>query len=106
MIDQRQHIIGKLIPYTFDQITIDNTSGGKSITSANINASPKPKKVIITIETAQIRYTIDGTAPTSSVGHLCNPFDVIVLEGYSQIQNFKAIRAGGTSATISISYLR
>ena len=104
MIDNRQHVIGKLIPFDFEQITVTDTAIG--LTASKINSSPKPKKVIITVETAQIRYRMDGTAPTASVGHLANPMDAIVLEGFSQLQNTKFIRKGATSADIFVSYLR
>src|SRR3990167_5787266 len=104
MIDNRLHVIGKLIPYDFETITVADTAIG--LTAAKLNSTPKPKKVIITVETAQFRYRIDGTDPTASVGHLVNPMDAIVLEGYSQLNNFKAIRKGATSASISVTYLR
>lgn len=106
MIDARQHVIGKLIPYDFEQITIDDTVGGKGLTSSKLTSDPKPKEVFITVEDAQIRYTIDETTVTSSVGHVSNPFDVIPLKGFSQLNNFKAIRKGNSSAKISVTYLR
>ena len=104
MIDARQHVIGKYICYDFEQITVADTAIG--LTSAKLTADPRPKKVVITCETAQLRYRIDGTDPSATVGHLINPLDSLVLEGYSQLNNFKAIRKGSTSATIFCSYLR
>jgi len=104
MIDARQHVVGKLVPFDFEQITVVATAIG--LTASKLASSPKPKKVIITAETAQFRYRIDGTDPTASVGHLVNPMDSIVLEGYSQLNNFKAIRKGSTSADIFVTYLR
>lgn len=107
MIDNRQHIIGKLIPYDFEQITIDDTAGGIGLTSSKLTSIPPPKKAIITVESAQLVYMLDGsTTVTSSVGHVANPFDSIVLEGKSQLDNFKAIRKGTSSAKISVTYLR
>lgn len=106
MIDSRQHIIGKLIPFDFETITVDNTAAGVGLTASKLTSSPRPKKVIITVETAQCRYRLDGTAPTSTVGHILNPMDSLVLEGYSQLNNFKSIRTGATSATIQVTYLR
>ena len=104
MIDSRQHIIGKLIPYDFETITVEDTPIG--LTAAILNASPKPKKVFITVETAQIRYRMDGTDPEAAVGHIANPMDSIILEGYSQINNFMAIRKETTSGKIQATYLR
>ena len=107
MIDARQHVIGKLIPYDFEQITIDATAGGKGLTTSKLTTDKKPKEVFITVEDAQIVYMLDGeTTVTANVGHVANPFDVIPLKGFSQLNNFKAIRKGSTSATISVTYLR
>lgn len=104
MIDNRQHVIGKLIPYDAEQITVAASAIG--FTASKLNSSPKPKKAIVTVEDAQLRYRMDGTDPTTSLGHLANPMDAIVLEGYSQLQNTKFIRKGSTSATIFVTYLR
>lgn len=106
MIDARQHIIGKFIPYDFETITIDSTVGGVGLTASKLNSTPKPKRAFITFETAQCRMTMDGTAPTTTVGHLYNPTQSLMLEGYSQMNGFKAIRVGGTSATLQVTYLR
>lgn len=104
MIDARQHVIGKYIPFDFETITIADTAIG--LTASKLASSPKPKKVFITSETASFRYRYDGTDPSSTVGHLCMPTDILILEGYSQLNNFKAIRTGAMSAKISVSYLR
>lgn len=104
MIDNRQHVIGKYIVFDFETITVSTVAIG--LTASKINSTPKPKKVIITVENAQLRYRMDGTDPTANVGHLANPMDSITLEGYSQLQNTKFIRKGSTDASISVSYLR
>jgi len=107
MIDARQHVVGKLIPYDFEQITIDATAGGKGLTTGKLTTDIKPKEVIITVEDAQIVYMLDGsTTVTADIGHVANPFDTIVLKGHAQLNNFKAIRKGSTSANISVTYFR
>lgn len=104
MIDSRQHIIGKLVPFDFETITVAGTAIG--LTASKIEASPKPKQVMITSETAPLRYKVDGSDPTASVGHFMSPRSSLILEGRSQINNFKAIRTGATSAELSCTYLR
>ncbi len=104
MIDARQHIIGKYIPFTYETITVASLAIG--FTASILAASPKPKKVFITVESARIRYRIDGTDPTDAIGHILDPMDTLVLEGYSQLNNFKAIRTGTTSGTLQVTYLR
>jgi hypothetical protein len=104
MIDARQHVIGKLVPYDFETITVADTAIG--LTAAKLASDPKPKEVWITVETAQFRYRVDGTDPTAGVGHVVNPFDSLKFEGFSQLNNAKFIRKGATSASISVTYLR
>ena len=104
MIDARQHVIGKLIPFNFETITVSTAAIG--FTASILASDPKPKKIIITVETQQIRYRMDGTDPSATVGHLLNPMDSLVLEGYSQLNGTKFIRKGSADATIMVSYLR
>ena len=91
------------VPYATDQITIDSTAGGKTLTAANTNGC---KRAIISVEVAPIRYVDDGaTTVTSSLGLLANVGDQIILIG-PEVQNFKAIRTTGTSATLTVEYAR
>ncbi len=59
------------------------------------------EKVFMTLETAQIRFTVDGTTPTSAVGHLLEYGQNLTLTG-QDIAGFQAIRTGGTSGTLMI----
>lgn len=52
------------------------------------------------LETAQVRFTYDGTTPTSTVGTPLEIQQAVVIEGLGNITNFKAIRTGGTSGVI------
>ena len=104
MIDARQHIIGKLFGYDMEEITVASVAIG--LTSSKLTTSPKPKEVFIQCETAQVRYYYDGTTPTSSSGFLLNPYDTVRMKGYSNLNNFLAIRTGATSAKLTICYER
>ena len=104
MIDARQHIIGKYIPFDFETITVASIAIG--LTASKLTTTPKPKRAFITFETAQCRMRMDGTDPTDTVGHLYNPTQSLLLEGYSQLNNVKWIRTGATSATLQVTYLR
>ena len=86
----------------YESITIDNTVGGKGFTLAKYGTNVY---AFITVETAQIRFTLDGTAPTTTVGHLLNAGDVLELDSNADIVSFRAIRTGATSATIHVTYL-
>ena len=90
-------------PHAHESITVDNTVGGVGITATLI---PQTMKAVLTLETAQVRYTVDGTAPTTSVGHLLEVGDALELDEQREIVNFKAIRTGSTSGTLKATYYK
>ena len=61
-----------------------------------------PHAALITVEVAQISVTVDGTTPTPTVGHILEPGDEITLTDRGEVMNFRAIRTGGTSATLKV----
>jgi len=90
------------MPYgKHEAVTVDSTAGGVGLTAATIAGT---NRALLTVETAAIRYTVNGTAPTTAVGHLAQPGDVIKLESQDELTKFRAIRQGGVSGTIMASY--
>ena len=96
-----------------ETLTVDNTAGGVGFTVATIvptttaTTNVNPAGVAhLTLETAQIRYTLDGTAPTTTVGHLMNAGDILLIEGIANVAAFKAIRTGGTNGSLQCSFGR
>ena len=85
----------------FEQLTIDATVAGIPLAPAKYTINTK---AFITVETAPIRFRIDGVAPTATVGHLLNIGDSAELDSASNIANFKAIRTTGVSAVINCTY--
>src|SRR3990167_2991945 len=96
-------IAGTIPTFAYESITVD--SEVRSLSSVYTDDDGNiAVKANITIETAQIRWRIDGGSPTSSEGHLSNPTDTILLHNSSDIKNFKATRVSSTNATIRVSY--
>ena len=92
--------------YKTESITVADTSVG--FTAANLNLAESLygrniKRIVCTIDTAQLRYWEDGTDPTTSAGNIANIGDVITIDG-SDARNFRAIRTGSTSSKIRASY--
>ncbi len=102
--DARQTVIGKLSGYDYESITVDNTSGGVGFTVGKLTTTPRPKRVYISVETAQVRYRYDGTAPIATEGHILNPMDILTISGIHNMNNFKAIRTGATSGVLKVTY--
>lgn len=92
--------------YDTESITVaDSAIGFSADTFAPAGKTDKPDRVVFQVETAQIRFTIDGvTTPTASVGLIGNVGDLITLTGEPDAKAFRAIRTGGTSAVIQPVY--
>lgn len=95
------------IGYAFEQITVSTTE--KTLTASKYKESSTiggAHCALVTNSGASIRYTYDGTTPTSTVGHLLPDGGNIVLTGQNQMASFQAIRAGSTDSVITITYER
>jgi len=88
-----------LTPFDYESITVADSAIG--LTAAKYLDAEHAE---ITLETAQIRFRLDGTDPTSSEGHLVEVGDVITLNSAAQIAGFKAIRTGSTSGVLKVTY--
>ena len=84
-----------------ESVTVDATVGGVALTAGTYGTIIY---AFITAETAQMRFTVDGTAPTTTVGHLLNPGDILELDSLSDITAFRAIRTGSVSGVIKVTY--
>lgn len=98
------------IAYDYENITVDNTVGGKGFTASKINGS-QAQSVTFTVDCASgtdcpIRITLNGTAPTTSVGMRVVYGQSVTIYSNSNIRNFRAIREGSTSAIINVTYFQ
>ncbi len=55
---------------------------------------------LITVENNSVRFTMDGTTPTASVGHLLTAGQSFVVENEYGVLNFKCIDAVSGSAGV------
>ena len=104
--DARLSVIGKHKGYDREDVTVDNTVGGVGFDATKLNTIEPPKRIYITVESAQCRFTYDGTAPTDELGHPLNPFDTLYVEGLKNMKNFRAIRTGDNSSKLVCTYER
>jgi hypothetical protein len=89
--------------FNYEKLTVSNTAIG--LTSSAYTSGDKTAQIaFITIETNDVRYTYDGTTPTTSIGHYALAGSAITLFGTHDIQNFRVIRATGSDAAISVTY--
>lgn len=91
----------------FEQVTVANSSIGFTATKVEPNGTggtPQATIASCRLETAEIRYQIDGTAPTTTVGTLLEIGDILTVTGHDSIMRFRAIRTGATSGVLSCTY--
>ncbi len=85
-------------PVGYEQLTVSNTA--VALASVPLNAN----RAIIVVEGKHIRWRIDGTDPTSTVGMKGFANSTIILESRLQINKFKAIRLISSDAKLSTNY--
>lgn len=98
-------VAGQYRYVAFEQITVANTAIG--FTAATIDQGGGHPQVSIAscrLETAQVRFTVDGTTPTSTVGTLLEIGDWLTLTSPDLVRNFRAIRTGATSGQLNCTY--
>ena len=105
--------IGPLRPMNYESITIDSTAGGVALSASEYKVyvtgyqnSEHAVEAVITAETAESRWTVDGTAPTTTVGHVLSAGGSLTVQGEAAIAAFRAIRTGGSSATYHVTYFK
>lgn len=88
----------------YESVTVAAVAIG--LTDAKIKPAAGLQRIraLITVETAQIRYRYDGEDPTASEGHLAEIAASITIHGARNLENFRAIRTGGTSGTLRVTY--
>ena len=85
-------------PVGYEQLTVADSAVGLALIPLNAN------RATIVVEDATIRWRIDGTNPTNTVGTKSFVNSTIVLESRAQINKFKAIRTVSTSSKLSVNY--
>ena len=97
--------------FAHETLTVSNTV--KALTAATyeptgeLSLQVKPRAVLITVHAQPIRYTFNGTNPVAATtGHYAAAGVEIFVSGYQNIKNFKAIRDGGTDASIGVTYFK
>lgn len=94
----------------FDQLTVSTTAVGftasdyRNKNSAGIDARAALVTVEGTAGTNDIRWTCDGTPPTDTLGHILQAKEALIIRGFGNIKNFRAIRDGASDAVLNITF--
>lgn len=88
----------------FEQVTVADTVIGFTSTAITAAGLPQATLASCRLETAQVRWTINGTTPTTTVGTPLEIGDTLTITGHDLLVRFRAIRTGGTSGVLSCHY--
>jgi len=91
----------------FATLAVVNTAAvGLSSASPTLTAGHTVKRAFITVETDQVRWRSDGTAPTSSEGHLLSVGDTLQFldANYESVLRDIKFNAVTTTAALKITY--
>lgn len=91
----------------YETITVSSTAigftAGKILLNLAGGAHKRAIAAIVSAETQPMRFTINGTTPTTTVGHLMAAGDYYTIQGEANVAAFKAIRTG-TDGTLQVTY--
>lgn len=82
-----------------ESITVSTSSVG--LTTATITGL---NEAHITVETAAVRYWLDGSDPTAAVGHALAIGGILDLDSSESMENIRFIRRDGSDAVLRCSY--
>lgn len=99
-------IVSTLRTVDREQITVSTTVVRLAI--AKRRDRPIIERVVITLgPNGPIRWLADGTDPSATVGHFAIPTGPpIILDNRGEIEEFRAIRQGGTDGVLEVAYQR
>lgn len=92
-------------PFDYESITVSDTVVTLAASKLSPSGVPPPVSALLSLETAGIRYRLDGVNPTTDEGHLLVANDVLILVSITALRQFKAI-ADGDDGTLKVSYFR
>lgn len=84
----------------FEQVSAGTTA--TNLTTTGASSGNRPNAAEIVVEGAAIRYRLDGTAPTASVGTPVEVGGTIVLVDHGEVEVFSAISRDGGTATLNV----
>lgn len=88
---------------THEALTVSTVAKGPT---AIIVAGKSYNQAMISVETAAVKYRLDGYDPTASTGHNLEIGDILILNGRYEVENFRVIRRDAADSTLRITYGR
>lgn len=87
---------------TYESITVATVSIGITAAILDPPGFGQMTNCMARLETAQIRYRFDGTAPTSAEGAILEIGDQILLDNHADADRIRFIRTGAVSGVLKV----
>lgn len=91
---------------TYESLTVADSSVGLATATISPDGQGQIAQCYGRLETAQIRYRWDGTAPTAAEGILLEVGDVLTIDGFDVASAIRFIRTGATSGVFKVTCWR
>ncbi len=95
-------------PGGYEVVTVGAAAVGLSAAKINPSSGPYAKAsaraALVSSEEGDLRFRLDGAAPTASNGHYFTSGDTLVLSGTQALAQFLAIRAGEANGVLRVTY--
>ncbi len=96
------------IPGDYEVLTVDTAVMGLSLAKIKPDTGPyarmSARAAMISSESGDLRFRIDGGQPSAADGHYLVSGDTLVLSGTQAMQQFQAVQTGSASATLRVTY--
>ena len=90
---------------SYEEITVSNAAIGFTTALIQPSGASPPRGAVLTLETANIRWRVDGGDPSGAVGHLMTTTDSLVIHGANNMSNFRAFRDAGADGSLHVTYM-
>ena len=95
----------KQVAFGFETLTVGAAAIGPTVATIYPGDGHEATYGLFTVETNTVRFRMDGTSPTASVGHPLEAGQNLEVHGKENLRNLKFIQMSG-GATVSCTYMR
>lgn len=85
---------------TYESITVAAVAIGITASTVSPANQQQMQRCTFRLETAEIRYRYDGTAPTSAEGYLLEPLEILEIDSPQDALRIQFIRTGAVSGVL------
>lgn len=91
---------------TYESVNVTASAVGLTSTTYRPTNQPQMQSCLGRLETAEVRYRVDGVDPTSAEGMLLEPGDLVPLMTNAEMAAVRFIRTTGLSGTLKVTCWR